>query len=484
MALVIVNHFKKVCFMAEEINKTEQINNPETKNPVAMPEPATEVKVEAETPVSSGNDAEPRPVAETGTPVEEPAKAEESPKDEEKAAAQAERKKRLDKVFEELKKVKEEDGTINIEVISRIKGGLRVIYDNVQLFLPASHFTVKRTASEEELQEAIGNKYDVKVIEVQEQEDGRRAIIVSRKELLTEELWKSLEVGKKVTGKISSVAAFGVFVDLGGIEGLIHVSRLSHVRIEDPTKLFKVGDEIECVIVEINKEKSRIALSRKELEKSPWEGVDTEFLPGSIHKGIIRRIVDFGVYVELKQGVDGLLRNSEISWAKRIKDPSTIFKIGQEIDVYIVAVNCEKHTVTMSYKRLTPNPWPDFVNKYPVGTVLQGNVLEVLPQGVICTTDEIDGFMPKSKIVNLDRGRRIPFEQGSAIELKVADIVPDQESIIFEPADQNIVPKEERPARSDRFSRNNNSNKDMSTESPISFFDMLSEDAKKELLGK
>ena len=473
--------------MAEEINKTEQTINPESNNQIVIPEPATEVKVEAETPVSSGNTTESKPVAEISTPVEPvEAKTEEDAKKEaEKAALQAERKKRLDKVFDELKKIKEENGTINVEVISRIKGGLRVIYDNIQLFLPASHFTVKRTASEEELQEAIGNKYDVKVIEVQEQEDGRRAVIVSCKELLLNALWDKFSVGQKVTGKVSSIASFGVFVDLGGIEGLIHISRLSHTHIDNPSTMFKVGDEVECVIVEINKEKSRIALSRKELEKSPWSDVETEYPQGSIQKGIIRRVVDFGAYVELKQGVDGLLRNAEISWTKRISDASKVFTVGQEIEVYIIAANAEKHTISMSCKRLTPNPWTELVNKYPVGTVLKGTVAQILSQGVICSTEVIDGFMPKSKIVNLERGRKIPFTEGQEIELKIADIVPDQESVIFEPADQDIVPKEVRAPRPERFSRNNyGGGKDMSTESPISFLDMLSEDARKDLLGK
>lgn len=451
----------------EEIKNESSINN-ESGEPAPVPETVAEVK-------SAPEEAEitPEPVIAEGAPINQISDEEK----EAKAKEQAEKKARMEVIFTELKELKTNDAILEVEVISRIKGGLRVIYKNLQLFLPASHFTIKRTPTEEELQEAIGSKFNVTIHEIQEMEDGRKAVIVTRKNLLVSEFWNNIEVGKIVTGKITSVASFGVFIDLGGIEGLIHISRLSQTHIDDPTKLYKKGDSLEAKIIEINKESNRIGLSRKELEPSPWDGIDSVYAPNSIHKGIVRRITDFGVYVELQSGIDGLLRTPEISWTKRIKHPSEVFSAGQEIDVEVMTINTEKQTIALSYKRTQTNPWAELSAKYPIGTVINGVVSQVLPQGAIISIEDLDGFMPKSKIKSLSKGKKMPFEVGENIEVKIADIVPEQESVIFEPAVQEVV---EKPQRSERFSTPNP--KDTSG-SAISFMDMLSEDAKAGLIN-
>lgn len=458
----------------EEI-KNESSNNNESGEPAPVQETvAEEQSVPVETEIT------PEPVIAEGAPTNQISVEEQEAKvkeQEAKAKEQAEKKARMDVIFTELKELKASEATLEVEVISRIKGGLRVIYKNLQLFLPASHFTIKRTPTEEELQEAIGAKFNVTIHEIQEMEDGRKAVIVTRKNLLVSEFWNNIEVGKIVSGKITSVASFGVFIDLGGIEGLIHISRLSQTHIDDPTKLYKKGDSLEAKIIEINKESNRIGLSRKELEPSPWDGIDSVYAPNTIHKGIVRRITDFGVYVELQSGIDGLLRTPEISWTKRIKHPSEIFTAGQEIDVEVMTINTEKQTIALSYKRTQPNPWSELSAKYPIGTVINGVVSQVLPQGAIISIEDLDGFMPKSKIKSLSKGKKMPFEVGETIEVKIADIVPEQESVIFEPAVQEIVV---RPQRSERFSTPNP--KDTSG-SAISFMDMLSEDAKAGLIN-
>ncbi len=329
---------------------------------VAEPTPAPQVDVEP-APVAAPApqvDAEPVPVvAAEPAPVVAPAPQVSEEEKEAKAKELAEKKARMETIFAELKEIKANEGILEVEVISRIKGGLRVIFKNLQLFLPASHFTIKRTPTEEELQEAIGAKFNVNIHEIQEMDDGRKAVIVTRKNLLVSEFWNNIEIGKIVNGRITSVASFGVFIDLGGIEGLIHISRLSQTHVDDPTKLYKKGDMLEAKIIEINKEANRIGLSRKELEPSPWDGIDAVFAPNTIHKGIVRRITDFGVYIELRPGIDGLLRTPEISWTKRIKHPSSVFAIGQEIDVEVMSINTEKQTVALSYKKTQPNPWAE-----------------------------------------------------------------------------------------------------------------------------
>ena len=460
--------------MIELIDNQEEIKNDSSiTNESGEPAPVQELVAEVAT-ESVETENTPEPVIAEGTPATQV-----SDEDKEiKAKEQAEKKARMEIIFAELKEIKSNNSTLEVEVISRIKGGLRVIYKNLQLFLPASHFTIKRTPTEEELQEAIGAKFLVSIHEIQEMEDGRKAVIVTRKNLLISDFWNNIEVGKIVTGKITSVASFGVFIDLGGIEGLIHISRLSQTHIEDPTKLFKKGDSLEAKVIEINKESNRIGLSRKELEPSPWTGIDSVYAPNTTHKGIVRRITDFGVYIELQPGIDGLLRTPEISWTKRIKHPSVVFTAGQEIDVEVMSINTDKQTIALSYKRTQPNPWNELAEKYPIGTVLNGVVSQVMPQGAIISMDDFDGFMPKSKIKSLNKGKKLPFEVGENIEVKIADIVAEQESVIFEPAVQEII---EKPQRNERF--NNASPKDLASGSSISFMDMLSENAKADLIN-
>lgn len=451
------------------VSAEEQINQPTADINPSQVENAEQVIPE---PI-----AEPVQAENTGTPAE--VKTEEAATEQPKVKENNEKKEVLDAVFNELKQIKEQNGVIEVEVTSRIKGGLRVVYKDLQLFLPASHFTIKRTPTEEELQDSIGNKFTVNIHEVQELEEGRRAVIVTRKNLLVNDFWSNIEVGQTVKGKITSIASFGVFVDIGGVEGLIHVSRLSQVHVDDPSKLYKKGDVIEAKVVDINKETNKIALSRKELEPSPWAGIEEEFAVGSVKKGIVRRITDFGAYIELKPGIDGLLRTPEISWTKRIKHPSEVFAAGQEIDIAILAVNPEKQTISLSYKQTITNPWEELAAKYPIGTEVTGTVAQVMPQGVIISVaDEVDGFMPKSKIRNAQKGKKIPYEVGDSIQVKVSDIVPAQESLILEPlAEDNPASA---PSRKN-FSNENPKDKDSGA---ISFFDMLSDNVKAKLTNK
>ncbi len=345
-----------------------------------------------------------------------------------------ERQRKMDEAYAELREHQEKNEPVEAKVVKRIRGGLRMLYKDLQCFLPASHVTMKRNPDEEELQKLVGSTINVYIHETDEDEFGRKTVIVSRKKLIEDEFWNSITEGDVVEGKVSSIANFGVFVDIGGVEGLIHISRLSQVHVEDPKEFVEKGQTIRTVIVDVDRERKRIALSRKELEESPWKGVEEEFPAGTRAKGIIRRLTDFGAYVELKPGIDGLLRTNEISWTKRVRKPEDVFETGQEIEVEVMSVSEEKQTVGLSYRRTQPNPWPEMKDKYPVGTELEGLIDQVVPQGAIVTLGEdIDGFMPRSKIKPLMRGKRIPFKPGESVKVKVADLVPEEESLILAP---------------------------------------------------
>lgn len=402
---------------------------------------------------------------------------------------------RLNKVFEELKSIKENNSELEVKVIGRIRGGLRVIYNDFPMFLPASHFSLKRNPSEEELQEAVGNTFKVNIHEIQEEENGKRAVIVSRKDILTGDFWSHIAVGEKVQGKVSSVANFGVFVDLGGIEGLIHISRLSQIHVNNPADLFKKGDAVEAVVVDIDREKNKIALSRKELEESPWKNLEQEISAGSIVKGIVRRLTDFGAYIELKPGVDGLLRTNEISWTKRVKKPSEVLTVGQEVNVAVMVVSEEKQTVSLSLRRIEENPWPTLAEKYPVGKELEAVVAQVVNQGAVLSLDsEIDGFMPRSKMRDVMKGKKIPYTVGDKVNVRISDIIPDDETVILEPVVDEAIIAQRRAARERRDNRDNREPRESMTgrgnvnpmqqasQSSVSLLDMLSEKEKDKLI--
>jgi len=428
-------------------------------------------------------------VAEAAIATETVAASTEETKESKAAREQRELQEKHKELFEYLRGVKDRDEKIDVLIKNRIRGGLRVTYQDMPLFLPASHFSLKRNPHESELQQIVGKTVSVNIHELQEDELGWRTVIVSRKKSLEDDFWNRLNVGDVVEGTISSVASFGVFVDLGGLEGLIHISRLSQVHIHDPKEIFKKGDTIKCAVVEADRAKNRIALSRKELEDSPWKDTELSFEAGSLHKGIVRRITDFGAYIEMRPGVDGLLRNSELSWTKRIKHPSELLTVNTEVEVRVVAVSEEKQNMTLSLKRVTENPWVGLLEKYPIGTEYTGKIAQVLQQGLLVSiNDEIDGFMPRSKMKNVIRDKKGPFTIGDEIEVVISDLIPAEESLILAPKydgeaeKQNNDNRERRQPRRDKPAQDSQQAAEGSN--AFTILDMLSEKDKSNLMDQ
>ncbi len=396
----------------------------------------------------------------------------------------SQRQLHYERVIGEILAVKEKKGFIEVILNARIRGGMRVIYKEVPMFLPTSHFALKRTPSEKEMQSAVGQKVKVMIHEIQEYEEGKKAVIVSRKKILLEEFWEKINVGDIVEGRVTSVATFGVFVDIGGVEGLIHISRLSQVRLDDPSKLFKKGDIVRSAIIEIDRERNKIALSRKELEDSPWKNAEDIFVVGTQHQGKVRRTTDFGVYVELKPGIDGLIRASELAWTKRIKQPSDLLSPGMEIMVEVLSVNEEKQNISLSYKRTQPNTWMTISDRFPVGIEVPGVVVQVMPQGAIVSiAEDVDGFMPRSKMRQLLKGKKIPFKSGDSMNVIIADVNPDEESLILVPVITEELLASTQPQRSERRRepRRDESKSKPSGNGSFSMEDLLSDKAKEKL---
>lgn len=425
----------------EQIEETKNLNTEAVaETPAIEPEAVKEEVVEStpsEAPAAATESVKPE-VQVADAPVAEVANAQ---SEEEKAKIAAENKrlaeekqKQFDESFAKLKKANDNGEAIDVVVKDRIKGGLRVMFDDIPIFLPTSHFGLRRNPTEEELMETIGKTLKVHIHELSEDEDNRKTVIVSRKKALSSDVWSTIKVGDIVEGPVSSVASFGIFLDLGGIEGLIHISRLSQVHVADTKSIAKRGDVMKAVVIEVDQEKNRIALSRKELEESPWKGIENKYPVGSNVKGIVRRFTDFGAYIEIEKGIDGLLRVAELSWTKRVKHPSELLKVGEEIELQVINISEEKNTMHLSLKRILTNPWEEIKNRLEIGKLFNAVVKQVMTQGCVLTIEgEVDGFMPRSKMRQLPRGKKIPYSIGETIEVLISDVVIDQESVILEP---------------------------------------------------
>lgn len=436
----------------ENIASTQEqieINEPETLI-TAVPETSTADTVsEQPTADKSLQEIPQTDITTAATAVETKDKAVSEAEQAAQREYKSQRQKLFDAIYEELKTKIDSKETIEVEVKARIRGGLRVHYKDLPMFLPTSHYTLKRNPSEEEMQASIGQKFEVYVHEFQEFDEGRKAVIVSRKKMLMKDIWNKIQPGDIIDGRVSSIAPFGVFVEFNGLEGLIHISRLSKSHIDDPNKHFKRGQDIQAKILEINKDKNKIALSRKELEGSPWKGIEQEVKPGMIVKGIVRRLTEFGAYIELKSGVDGLLRNNELSWTKRVRKPADLLSLGQEINVEIMSISEEKESASLSYKRTQPNPWLTLAEKYPLGSEHEGTILQVIPQGAIVNiTEDIDGFMPRSKMRPFMKGKKIPYASGEKLKVIITDLNPAEESLILTPRiEENPAPQRQNENR-------------------------------------
>lgn len=410
------------------------------ENPTVSETETAEVAASTPTPEEA---AAPTPTPEEAAAAEEARLAAKRERERKRAEENARRQKEQeerDATFAELEQIKANDGTIIVNVGEKVKGGYRVTYKNVKLFLPSSHYSLKRVMENAEADEAIGKDFTVHIIEAKKDEQNRTTLVVSRKRLLEEEFYALIKAGDTVTGTVSSISSFGVFVDLnGGVEGLIHISRLSQHRVEDATGLYKRGDKIEAKVISIDREKHRISLSRREFEPSPWEGLTEKFPTGLRAMGKVKRLAEFGAYVALAPGIEGLLRNSELSWGRRVGHPSEILKVGQDIMVQVLSTDEAKKRLALGYKQTQPNPWESVAERFPIGTEVTVTLSQSTPRGlVVRVSDDLEGFMPRGRMGGF-ANKTSSLVPGDSIESVVIDINGESETFILAPKDTSYA---------------------------------------------
>jgi small subunit ribosomal protein S1 len=305
-------------------------------------------------------------------------------------------KKRADRIrgWEQIINTHKEGDIVKGKVIHKIKGGLLVDI-GVPVFLPASQVGLRRSA---DISEYIGQEVEGKIIKIDEE---RMNIVISRRRLIEEErekmkrkLLDEIEEGQIRSGEVKNLADFGAFVDLGGIDGLLHITDMSWGRVGHPSELLKIGDHIDVKILKIDRERERIALGLKQKTENPWNNIEEKYPISSRVSGRVVNIMSYGAFVKLETGVEGLVHVSEMSWTKRINHPSEMVSIGDVVDVVVLDINKEKQEISLGMKQCEVNPWELVSQKYPPGTIVTGKVRNMTNYGAFIEIEEgIDGLL-------------------------------------------------------------------------------------------
>lgn len=287
-----------------------------------------------------------------------------------------------------------EGDVVSGNVIRKIKGGLLVDI-GVNVFLPASQVDIRRPA---DIGDFISRTVQCVILKIDE---ARRNIVVSRRKLIEDQreqmkrsLLKQITVGEIRKGVVKNIADFGAFVDLGGIDGLLHITDMSYGRISHPSEMVKIDDEIEVMILSVDLEREKIALGLKQKQPSPWDLVQEKYPVGTKVHGEVVNVMSYGAFVRLEQGIEGLVHISEMSWTKRVNHPSELVQIGDQVDVVVLGINKEKQEISLGMKQTTPNPWDQVAEKYPPGATVEGTVRNLTNYGAFIEIEEgIDGLL-------------------------------------------------------------------------------------------
>ncbi|MFM8657186.1 MAG: S1 RNA-binding domain-containing protein, partial [Chthoniobacterales bacterium] len=327
--------------------------------------------------------------------------------------------------WDKISKVFNDEGIIKGRVKAVVKGGL-IVNIGVEAFLPSSQIDI---IPPKDLNQFVGNTYDFKIVKLS---DERRNVVLSVRELIEQErsekrqeFMSNTEVGSLVNGTVKNLTDFGAFIDLGGMDGLLHITDMTWGRLTHPSELLKVGQEIQLQVLEINTDKERVSLGLKQTTDNPWDKIEERFPTGTKVKGKITNLVPYGAFVEIEPGVEGLIHVSELSWTKRITRPSDVLTAGQEVEAVVLGVNKDEQKISLGVRQLEPNPWDEIEQRYIIGKQVKGKVRNMTAYGAFVELEEgIDGMVHVS---DLSWTRKInhPSEvlkKGDEIDAVVIDI--------------------------------------------------------------
>ncbi len=343
-------------------------------------------------------------------------------------------KRKADRVreWEKIISTHNEGDVVKGQVIRKIKGGL-LINIGVNVFLPASQVDIRRP---NDIAEYIGQEIECMILKIDE---ARRNIVVSRRRLIEEErekmkktLLSNLEIGQLRKGTVKNIADFGAFVDLGGIDGLLHITDMSWGRISHPTEMVKIDDEVEVMVLNIDYDKEKIALGLKQKSASPWANIGTKYPVGARIHGEVVNVLSYGAFVKLEDGIEGLVHISEMSWTRRVNHPSELVAIGDKVEVMVLGINEDKQEISLGMKQTQPNPWDEVTAKYPPGSMVKGTVRNLTNYGAFVELQEgVDGLL---HISDMSWTRKVShaneiLKKGDPIECQILTVDEDRRRI-------------------------------------------------------
>jgi small subunit ribosomal protein S1 len=334
------------------------------------------------------------------------------------------------KIWDDISKAYEADEPVEGVILSRVKGGLAVDI-GVKAFLPGSQVDLRPVRN---LEAVIGEKLAFKIIKFNKRRGNivlsRRALLEKEREKLRETTLETLQEGQIVDGVIKNITDYGAFIDLGGIDGLLHVTDMSWGRVNHPSELFRVGDEIKVKVLRFDPESERVSLGLKQIQPDPWRDAAMRYPIGRRINGKVVSLTDYGAFVELEPGIEGLVHVSEMSWTKRVKHPSKLVNVGDAVEAVVLDVDEHNRKISLGMKQIEPNPWSVIEEKYPVGTQVRGTIRNITNFGVFVGLEEgVDGLVHVSDISWTEQIKHPSekFQKGDEIEAVVLKIDRENE---------------------------------------------------------
>ncbi|MCA9651737.1 MAG: 30S ribosomal protein S1 [Myxococcales bacterium] len=336
-------------------------------------------------------------------------------------------KARKRKVWDEISKAVEQDGLVTGTITARVKGGLSVILaGGVKAFLPGSQVDLRPVRN---LDSFIAQDFEFKIIKFNKKRGNivlsRRVLLEAERAELKEETLGRLQEGQIVEGVVKNLTDYGAFIDLGGIDGLLHITDMSWGRVNHPSELFQVGDHVRVKVLKFNADTERVSLGLKQISEDPWSRAAEKYIPGTVVRGKVVSLKDYGAFIELEEGIEGLVHISEMSWTRRVKHPSKMVAVGDLVEAVVLDVDVKNNRISLGMKQLEPNPYEQLTEKYPPGTVVKGKVRNIADFGIFVEIEEgIDGLVHISDMSWTQRVKHPSelFQKGDEVEAVLLNI--------------------------------------------------------------
>ena len=328
--------------------------------------------------------------------------------------------------WRDLREAFENETVITGTIVRRIKGGLIVDLGIVQAFLPGSQIDIRPI---QDFDVYLDKEIEIRIVKLNE---SRKNIVVSHKIILEESLkeqrealFKELKIGSILEGRVKNITDFGVFVDLGGIDGLLHITDLSWGRVNHPTEMLAMDDKITVKVIEYDEERKRVSLGFKQLTPHPWDDVEIKYPMGNVVKGKVVSLTNYGCFIELEPGIEGLIHVSEISWTKHIKNPSEQYSMGDKVEAKVLSIDADERKISLGVKQLTPDPWDEIEEKFKVGSVQKGKIQNLTQFGAFVELDEgIDGLIHVSDLswTKIIKHPKEVVEKSQEVEVRILEV--------------------------------------------------------------